>query len=128
MKKTIKSLGVLAGLVGASSAWAGPTPTPHSSYYFTGAGTSQPATTLGQLSHKMRGQMIQLQMDVKAGKLTKAQAKKLHDKLVVLRQQELGYLKTNPTNPSKKGRYLTADQITQLDGQLTTLSSSIPAQ
>jgi hypothetical protein len=126
MKKMAKVAGILAGFVGVS-AWAGPTPSPHSSY-FTATDTSQPATTLGQLSRKLRSRMFQLQVDVKAGKLTKAQAEKLHDKLVVLRQQELGYLKTNPANPSKKGRYLTAGQIIQLDGQLTTLSGDIPAQ
>jgi uncharacterized protein involved in exopolysaccharide biosynthesis len=75
---------------------------------------------MDKLSIRLRQQNIQIQRDEKTGKLTKAQAKSLKAQVEAIRQQEITDLKQNGT------KTLTDTQITQLNGQLNTLSKSIP--
>src|ERR1039457_6005541 len=75
---------------------------------------------MDKLSIRFRQQNIQILRDEKAGKLTKAQAKALKAQVEVIRQQEIADLKQNGT------KTLTDAQVAQLNGQLNTLSKSIP--
>ena len=85
-----------------------------------GAGAVAPKTPMEKLQIRLRQQNIQIQRDEKAGKLTKAQAKALKAQVEAIRQQEIADLKQGGA------KTLTDSQITQLNGQLNTLSKSIP--
>jgi dephospho-CoA kinase len=77
-------------------------------------------TPMDMLTIRLRQQNIQIQRDVKAGKLTKDQSKTLKAQVEAIRKQEVADLKTN------NSKTLTDAQITQLNEQLNTLSKSIP--
>ena len=77
-------------------------------------------TPMDKLSIRLRQQNIQIQRDEKAGKLTKTQAKALKTQVEAIRQQEIVDLKQNGT------KTLSDAQVVQLNGQLNTLSKSIP--
>jgi len=79
-----------------------------------------PNTTLNRLTIRLRQQNIQIQRDVKAGKLTKDQAKTLKGQVDAIRKQESADLKLNGT------KTLTDAQVAQLNEQLNILSKSIP--
>ena len=84
--------------------------------------SGKPMSPIHLLSQKAWHQMIQIQRNVKAGKLSKAQGKSLQGQVKTVRQQESTYLKQNGD------RELTTSQFTELNGQLDTLSKSIPVQ
>jgi|ERR1035441_6038324 uncharacterized protein involved in exopolysaccharide biosynthesis len=75
---------------------------------------------MDKLSIRLRQQNIQIQRDVKAGKLTKDQAKSLKTQVEAIRKQEIADLKQNGT------KTLTDAQVATLNEQLNTLSKSIP--
>jgi type IV pilus biogenesis protein CpaD/CtpE len=77
-------------------------------------------TPMNRLTIRLRQQNIQIQREVKAGKLTKAQGKTLKGQVDAIRKQESADLKINGT------KTLTDAQIASLNGQLDTLSKSIP--
>jgi hypothetical protein len=79
-----------------------------------------PNTHVNRLSIRLRQQNIQIQRDVKVGKLTKDQAKSLKAQVEAIRKQESADLKFNGSNT------LTDAQVAQLNEQLNTLSKSIP--
>jgi uncharacterized protein involved in exopolysaccharide biosynthesis len=79
-----------------------------------------PNTPMNRLTIRLRQQNIQIQRDVKAGKLTKDQAKLLKAQIDAVRKQEVADLKLNGT------KTLTDAQIAQLNEQLNALSKSIP--
>ncbi len=79
-----------------------------------------PNTPMNRLTIRLRQQNIQIQREVKAGKLTKAQGKTLKGQVDAIRKQESADLKTN------NSKTLTDAQIAQLNEQLNTLSKSIP--
>lgn len=85
-----------------------------------GAGATTPKTPMEKLTIRLRQQNIQIQRDVKAGKLTKDQAKTLKGQVEAIRKQEVADLKTNGT------KTLTDSQVAQLNEQLNTLSKTIP--
>ncbi len=69
---------------------------------------------------RLRQQNIQIQRDLRAGKLTKDQAKSLKTQVETIRKQQITFLKQNGT------KTLTDAQVAQLNGQLNALSKSIP--
>jgi hypothetical protein len=77
-------------------------------------------TPMEKLQVRFRQQNIQIHRDVKAGKLTKDQAKAIKAQLEAVRQTEIANLKQNGT------KTLTDAQIAQLNEQLNILSKSIP--
>ena len=77
-------------------------------------------TPMYKLTTRLRQQNIQIQRDLKAGKLTKDQAKFLKTQVEAIRKAEIADLKQNGT------KTLTDAQIVQLNQQLNTLSKSIP--
>lgn len=79
-----------------------------------------PNTPMNRLTIRIRQQNIQIQREVKAGKLTKAQAKTLKGQVDAIRKQESADLKAN------NSKTLTDAQVAQLNDQLNTLSKSIP--
>ena len=85
------------------------------------AGSSAPTRTpTDKLNIRIRQINIQISRDLKAGKLTKDQAKTLRGQVEAVRKQEVADLKLNGT------KTLTDAQISQLNEQLNTLSKSIP--
>lgn len=94
-------------------AFAAPRPTPVSGHLIA-------KTPMDKLTTRIRQQNIQISRDLKAGKLTKDQAKALRDQVEAIRKQEIADLKQNGT------KTLTDDQVNQLNQQLNTLSRSIP--
>jgi hypothetical protein len=64
------------------------------------------------LGVKFRADMIQIQKDVKSGKLTQAQATEYRNQLKVIRKQEMTDVKDNGN------KTLTADQESSLISQL----------
>jgi Spy/CpxP family protein refolding chaperone len=111
VKKSIAvtALAVIAGVVSLS--WAANTsPTP----------TSPSANTpLHQMGVKFREDMIQIQKDVKSGKLTQAQATEYREQLKAIRKQEMADVKANGT------KTLTTDQESGLMSQLEVVEKSI---
>ena len=99
------------GMLGISWA-ANSTPTPA----VKNPGASSP---LHQLGVKFREDMIQIQKDVKSGKLTQAQANSLREQLKAIRKQELADLKANGT------KTLTSTQESALMSQLATVEQSL---
>ena len=91
-------------VVAANSSWA----------------TSPTRTPMDKIQIRLRQQNIQIARDVKAGKLTKDQAKTLKSQVEAIRKAEIADLKQNGT------KNLTDDQVNQLNQQLNTLSKSIP--
>ncbi len=79
-----------------------------------------PNTPMNRLTIRLRQQNIQIQKEVKAGKLTKAQAKTLKAQVDAIHKQESVDLKAN------NSKTLTDTQVAQLNDQLNTLSKSIP--
>lgn len=79
-----------------------------------------PNTPINRLTILLRQQNIQISRDLRAGKLTKDQAKSLKVQVEAVRKQEITFLKQNST------KTLTDTQATQLNEQLNTLSKSIP--
>jgi hypothetical protein len=71
------------------------------------------------LGVKFRTDMIQIQKDVKSGKLTQAQATEYRNQLKVIRKQELADMKTNGT------KTLTTEQESGLVSQLEVVEKSI---
>jgi uncharacterized protein involved in exopolysaccharide biosynthesis len=85
----------------------------------SGAGVSaSPKTPMEKLQTRFRQQNIQIHRDVKAGKLTKDQAKAIKAQLETVRQAEIADLKQNGT------KTLTDAQVAQLNEQLNNLSKS----
>ena len=80
-------------------------------------------TPMDKLTIRIRQQNIQISRDLKAGKLTKDQAKTLKGQVETIRQQEITILKQNK---AQGGSGLTDAQLSQLNQQLNTLSKSIP--
>ncbi len=110
--KKILAVSVVALSVGMSGiSWAANTsPTP----------TSPSANTpLHQLGLKFREDMIQIQKDVKSGKLTQTQATEYRNQLKAIRKQELADVKANGT------KTLTADQESGLVTQMEAVEKSI---
>ena len=56
-----------------------------------------PNTPMNRLTIRLRQQNIQIQRDLKAGKLTKDQAKTLKAQVEAIRKQEITFLKQNST-------------------------------
>lgn len=79
-----------------------------------------PNTPMNRLTIRLRQQNIQIQRDLKAGKLTKDQAKSLKAQVEAIRKAEIADLKQNGT------KTLTDAQVVQLTEQLNTISKSIP--
>ena len=79
-----------------------------------------PNTPMNRLTIRLRQQNIQIQREVKAGKLTKAQVKTLKGQVDAIRKQESADLKAN------NSKTLTDTQVAQLNDQLNTLSKSVP--
>jgi len=79
-----------------------------------------PKTPMEKLQIRFRQQNIQIHRDLRAGKLTKVQAKALTAQIETVRQTEINDLKLNGT------KTLTDAQLAQLNAQLNTLSKSIP--
>ena len=77
-------------------------------------------TPMDKLVIRLRQQNIQIQRDLRSGKLTKDQAKVLKARVEAIRKKEIADLKQNGT------KTLTDDQVNQLNQQLNTLSKSIP--
>ena len=104
MKKilSVSAVVLLAGMSGISLA-ANTSPTPSS---------PKANTPLHQLGGKFREDMIQIQKDVKSGKLTQAQATEYREKLKTIRKQEMTDVKDNGN------KTLTADQESSLISQL----------
>ena len=75
---------------------------------------------IDKVTIRLRQQNIQIQRDLRLGKLTKDQAKALKAQVETIRKQEITFLKQNGT------KTLTDAQVTQLNQQLNTLSKSIP--
>jgi uncharacterized protein involved in exopolysaccharide biosynthesis len=75
---------------------------------------------MDKLAIRLRQQNIQIQRDLKAGKLTKDQAKSLKAQVEAIRKQEIADLKTNGT------KTLTDAQVASLNTQLNSLSKTIP--
>lgn len=111
MKKilAISAVALLAGMSGISLA-ANTSPTP------TGPNASSP---LHQLGVKFREDMMQIQKDVKSGKLTATQATSLREQIKTIRKQELADMKGNGT------KTLTADQESGLVTQMEAVEKSI---
>jgi len=111
MKKilAVSAVVLLVGMSGISwAANASPTPT-----------NPKANTPLHQLGVKFREDMIQIQKDVKSGKLTQAQATEYRNQLKTIRKQELADMKTNGT------KTLTADQESGLVSQMEAVEKSI---
>ncbi len=72
-----------------------------------------------QLDSALKKAMIQIDKDVKSGKLTKAQAASLKTQVLTIRKQELADLKSNGK------RELTSGQETQLSQQLSQIETSL---
>lgn len=84
-------------------------------------GAGAPIRTLtDKVNIRLRQQNIQISRDLKAGNLTKDQAKTLKSQVEAIRKQEVADLKQNGT------KTLTDDQVNQLNQKLNTLSKSIP--
>ena len=81
-----------------------------------GAPNQNPVHLLGMRFHQV---MIQIQKAHKAKSLTDAQAKDLRTQVMDIRKQEMADFKANGS------RTLTNDQISQLNGQLDTVSNSL---
>ena len=96
-----------------SMTFAAPFPTPVSGHFFA-------KTPTDKLDFRIRQTNIQISRDLKAGKLTKDQAKTLRGQVEAIRRAEIADLKQNGT------KTLTDAQITTLNEQLNTLSKSIP--
>jgi uncharacterized protein involved in exopolysaccharide biosynthesis len=82
--------------------------------------STSPKTPMEKLQVRFRQQNIQIHRDVKAGKLTKDQAKAIKAQLEAVRQTEIADLKQNGT------KTLTDAQVAQLNEQLNIISKSIP--
>lgn len=104
---------ILVLMVAQSVAFAAPQPTPVSGHFIA-------KTPMDKLTIRLRQQNIQISRDLKAGKLTKDQAKTLKGQVETIRKAEIADLKQNGT------KTLTDDQVNQLNQQLNTLSKSIP--
>lgn len=76
-------------------------------------------SNLHQIGVKFREDMIQIQKDVKSGKLTQAQASEYRDQLKTIRKQELADVKANGN------KNLTSDQESQLMSQLAVVEKSL---
>lgn len=111
MMKTIKLI-VLAIIVPVLSI-AAPAPTPTAPHVVA-------KTPQNKLAIRIRQQNIQISRDLKAGKLTKDQAKILRGQVEAIRKAEMTDLKQNGT------KTLTDAQVSQLNEQLNTLSRQIP--
>ena len=70
---------------------------------------------------------MQVQKDVRSGKLTKAQAATLRTQILAVRKQELGFMKTNRANQPAGTRFvpLSADQTSQLEQSLSQVETSL---
>ena len=111
MKRLIAVTAVILSVGMSSISWAANTsPTP----------TSPSANTpLHQLGMKFRMDMIQIQKDVKSGKLTQAQAAEYREQLKAIRKQEMTDVKTNGN------KTLTVDQENTLMSQLAVVEKSL---
>lgn len=97
-------------------AFAAPQPTPVSGHVIA-------KTPMDKLNIRLRQQNIQISRDLKAGKLTKDQAKTLKGQVEAIRKAEIADLKGNKAQGISG---LTDAQISQLNEQLNTHSKSIP--
>jgi hypothetical protein len=119
MKVNLKELSmkyfviILMIAISQASAFAAPQPTPVS-------GRLVAKTPMDKLTIRLRQQNIQISRDLKAGKLTKDQAKTLKGQVEAIRKAELADLKAD------NSKTLTDAQIANLNEQLNTLSKSIP--
>jgi len=80
-----------------------------------------PNTNMHGLNMKLRQQMRQVRIDLKAGKLTKEQAKAAFEKLKAVRMQENQYFRQNGQKD------ITADQKSQLEQMLDQAYGSNPS-
>ena len=78
---------------------------------------------MDKLNICLRQQNVQISRDLKAGKLTKDQAKTLRSQVETIRKAEIADLKQNKTQGVSG---LTDAQLSQLNEQLNILSKSIP--
>ncbi|HVU83754.1 MAG TPA: hypothetical protein VHC50_02875 [Puia sp.] len=91
-------------------------------FIFNGVVFASPGSSLERINLRLRQQNIQINRDLKLGKLTKDQAKTLKAQVEAIRKAEIADLKQNGT------KTLTDAQISQLNEQLNTLSKSIPIE
>lgn len=77
-------------------------------------------TPTDKVNVRIRQQVLQIQREAHLGKLTKDQAKALKAQVETIRKTEMTYLKMN------NSKTLTDAQVADLNGQLNTLSKSIP--
>ncbi len=111
MKRLIAVTAVAISVGMSGLTWAANTsPTP------TGPNANTP---LHQLGMKFREDMIQIQKDVKSGKLTQAQATEYREQLKRIRKQEMADVKANGTKSLK------ADQENTLMSQLEAVEKSL---
>lgn len=109
----MKLLVFVLALVAQGVAFGAAQPTPVSGHFIA-------KTPMDKLTIRLRQQNIQISRDLKAGKLTKDQAKTLKGQVETIRKTEIADLKANGT------KTLTDSQVAQLNEQLNTLSKSIP--
>ena len=113
MKKILVVSAVVLSVGMSSLVWAANSaPTPSVSK----ANANSP---LHQLGVKFREDMIQIQKDVKSGKLTQALATEYRNQLKVIRKQELADVKANGN------KTLTVDQENTLMSQMAAVEKSI---
>jgi hypothetical protein len=103
---------VLAFAAAWRPAFAAPQPTPVNVHI--------QRSPLDKLNIRLREHNIQIERETRLGKLTKAQAKSLKAQVEAIRKAEIANLKQNGT------KTLTDTQLASLNGQLNTLSKSIP--
>ncbi len=72
-----------------------------------------------QINLRLRNQWMLVQQGLKSGKFTKAQATTYRASLKAVREQEVGFFKTN------KSHELTTDQVSQLNTSLNENSSAL---
>ena len=77
-------------------------------------------TPTERVNLRLRQYVLQIERETHLGRLTKDQAKTLKGQVEAIRKAEIAELKQNGT------KTLTDAQLAQLNGQLNTLSKSIP--
>jgi 1,6-anhydro-N-acetylmuramate kinase len=110
MKKIVIAV-VSVGLIGIGILNAASTPTP--------VNAVATVTAVKNVNERMKEQMRQTQKDLKAGKLTTAQATAVKKQILAIRQEELNDMKSNGQ------KQLTDSQKAELNSELDGTQGSI---
>ncbi len=110
--KAFRASILLVGATGLAFA-ASSTPTPGSSTASSGGATSH------NINFRFRQDMMQIQKDLHAGKLTQAQATSYQTQIKAIRKQELADYKTNGN------KQLTPSQTSSLEQSLGQIESQL---